>query len=230
MQPRQATDAPRGTMDAPGTGDAHAEGPAPARPAGAGGVQARARRGPHRRFWFWTLGCLALVGAMLAVKHGRFFIIPRALAEVEPGLYRSGQMRGWPLERTVESRGIRTILRLNSMRRDDPRLLEENEVVARNGIDYRYIHMNGFGTAPFDVLDQAADFVADRSRRPLLFHCAAGDARSSAVMAVYRMRSCGWSWKRTWTELQRYGIDREDSPELTAHLEQYYRERIEPYR
>ncbi len=193
--------------------------PCPSAPDGAGL--------PRGRRWIAAALCAAaLLAAAAAIRYGRWHVVPKRFAEIEPGLFRSGQLLGGTLEDVVRDHGIRTVLRLNAMRRDDPRLLDEEETIRRLGLEGRFMGLVSRGTAPFDDLEAAADFIADPARRPLLFHCSAGVRRSSAVMAVYRLRRCGWGWDRTREELARFGITPGESPVLYAHLDRYCRERF----
>ncbi len=168
---------------------------------------------------------LLALAVVVAIKETRWHVLPKRFAQVEPGLYRSGQMERWPYERVVREHGIRTVLRLNALPEGDRRRSVEEVILADHGIVCRAIPMNGHGTAPFDALEEAAAFVADRSRRPLLFHCAAGDRRSSAVLAAYRMKHCGWSFDEAAQELAQYGISLRRDADLLDHLRAFYEAR-----
>jgi hypothetical protein len=178
---------------------------------------------PRRRSRLgWTLALLiglALLGT--AVRQLWWDVFPRALQTIEEGLYRSARLERWPYGRVIRDRAIRTVLRL-----DDVQPPHEAGIAGAHGVQVLVVPMNGDGTAPFEDLDKAADIVADRTRRPLLFHCVSGSRRSSAVQAAFRMKHCGWSWERTARELAEFGLRREDSPPLYAHLERYDREHL----
>ena len=152
----------------------------------------------------------------------RWRVFAKRFQMIEKGLFRSGQMRAWPYERMVRRHGIRTVLRLNILAPGRPERREEDAIVRRHGLELREIIMSGSGVVPFETLDEAADFVADRGRWPLLFHCSAGDKRSSAVTAAFLLRHRGRTWEQVAAELERQGLARDDA--LFAHLERYARD------
>jgi Tyrosine phosphatase family len=174
----------------------------------------------------WAALILLVLGlGAYGVKVGRWHVFPRRFKAIEPGLYRSAQLERGPYERVVEENGIRSVLRLYVD--PQPRLGRiEDDVVAGHRLEFLTVHMPGTGLADFESIDRAADIVAEKSRWPILFHCASGDRRSSTVQAAYRMKHCGWTWEKTAEELERFGLDREDGDELYRHLERYSREHL----
>jgi hypothetical protein len=164
-------------------------------------------------------------GLAVGIRYGRHYVIPRRFMEIEPGLFRSAQMECGPFERVVEEHAIRSVLRLyNDLL---PRMdAIESKIIADRKLELLVVQMPGNGIAPFEAIDRAADIAADKSKRPLLLHCASGDRRSSTVHAAYRLKHCGWTWARTAEELEAFGFDREDGAELCVHLERYAREHL----
>ena len=175
------------------------------------------------------LALLALVGTGigLGIKYSRHYVIAKRFLEIEPGLFRSGQLKQWPYERVVETHGIKTVLRLNaSEAASDPGFVIEDGVVAKHGLTLLHVPMkSGSGIVPFEQLDEAADYANDKSLRPMLLHCAAGDKRSSAVHGVWRMRHCGYTWEQTKKELLDFGL-KAKATRLFDYLERYHNERI----
>lgn len=165
--------------------------------------------------------------AAVGIREGRWFVFAKRFREVEPGLLRSGQLEAWPYARVIEEHHIKTVLRLNPLAPGDRRRDVEAEVVREHGLEFLEVPMvNGSGLVPYPDLERAADVLAERQRWPLLFHCAAGDRRSSAVQAVYRMRHCGWSWEQAAREIEEQGLRPSSSDRLFDHLKGYYDERI----
>jgi protein tyrosine phosphatase (PTP) superfamily phosphohydrolase (DUF442 family) len=182
---------------------------------------------PNRRGLKFALFVVVVTATILGIKHGRHSVLAKRFMKIEPGLFRSAQMKQWPYERVVRGNGIKTVLRLNKQAaEDDPEFKAETSVIDAHGLKLIWIPMgSGSGLVPFDQLEEAADHANDPSLRPMLFHCAAGDKRSSAVHGVWRMRHCGYTWKQTDAELREFGL-RASATRLFAHLERYYNERI----
>ena len=103
---------------------------------------------------------------------------------------------------------------------------KEEAILEREGVALIRIGMPGDGCADFDLLDQAADVIADQAHRPLLVHCAAGVHRTSAAYAAWRMKHCGWSLDQALAEAAKYGVTVGGEPELCEHLGGYFESRI----
>lgn len=165
---------------------------------------------------------LVVGGLTLAVKHTRHYFIAKRFAVVEPGkLYRSGYCEPGPLARLLRDHQIRTIL---TLLRDEPESKEQqNELAVAADANVRMIRigMPGDGRAEFELLDQAADVIADSANYPLLVHCHAGVNRTGASYAAWRMKYCGWTLAQALAEAEEHGMSRGANPELFVHLEQY---------
>src|SRR5690606_37325550 len=100
------------------------------------------------------------------------YIFPKRFAIVESSkLYRAGYCEPGPLTRVIQKHRIKTILNLLNDEPDSPEQQAEEAVVEREGVRMIRIGMPGDGLADFDLLDQAADIIADPSVHPLLVHC-----------------------------------------------------------
>ena len=182
---------------------------------------------PRRRRLVWLVVVVVLIGLGLAVKFGRHHVFPRRFAVVEEGqLYRSGYLESWPLERVIRKYRPRTVLCLMSDEPDMAHQQKEEAILEREGVALIRIGMPGDGCADFDLLDQAADVIADQAHRPLLVHCAAGVHRTSAAYAAWRMKHCGWNLDQALAEAAKYGVTVGGEPELCEHLGGYFESRI----
>jgi hypothetical protein len=177
-----------------------------------------------RRWLLVLLALLLLTGGLVATKYGRYYFLPKRLAVVEPGrLYRSGYCQPGPLTRVLRNNGIRTILTLLQFEPDSRDQQREEEVARKEGVRIIRIGMPGDGCAAFDLLDKAADTIADPANYPLLVHCYAGTNRTGAAYAAWRMKHCGWSYEQALAEGSRHNLS---NPKLCEHLKRYYEERV----
>lgn len=165
---------------------------------------------------------LLVIAAVAAVVAGRWYVIPKRFAVVDPGkVYRCGELQRWPYQRVLDTHGIKTIVNLNFPSSDPSWDELEAAEAARRGIERFGFSMPGDGVAPFEQLEKAAAILADPQRQPVLVHCSAGVNRTNAVCAVYRLKHCGWTLRQTLAECEKQWLSRDENPELFEHLEQY---------
>ncbi len=165
----------------------------------------------------------AVIASAAAVKFGRWHVLPKRFAVVEPGrFYRSGQMEPWPYERVIEEHGIKTILSLNQLPADDRLAVVERRIVRTHGLKFHCFAMPGDGCGSFEALDVAAAILADPANHPVLVHCAAGVNRTNAVFAAYRMKYEGSSFDDAMAECERYGLSRHSNPSFYRHMRAYH--------
>jgi protein tyrosine phosphatase (PTP) superfamily phosphohydrolase (DUF442 family) len=146
-----------------------------------------------------VLTALLVVGGYgLSVARGE-----KRLHAVEPGrVYRGAWQDPATLRRLVRREGIRTIVTLTAINRDDPKYVAQSGVVKELGLEWIIIPMRG-STATLEEMREAAELVGDRRRQPVLFHCVGGHHRSNLVQAAYRMVHEGWSGAAAWGEVAR---------------------------
>ncbi len=173
---------------------------------------------------------LAPPAATIALSHlidqARY---PRRFAEVVPGrIYRGGFPAVDEIRHLRQDKQIRTIVSLTGPtdRENEQAMLNE---ARRLGMKLYRFPMPGDGRGDYEMMDRAADAVAQEGNWPVFFHCAAGKQRSNAVLAAYRLRYCGWTIDKVRKELvEEHGLDMSDPKEsqLCAHL-QGYAERVQ---
>jgi protein tyrosine phosphatase (PTP) superfamily phosphohydrolase (DUF442 family) len=150
----------------------------------------------RRRVLVLSLGLATAAGAWF-----RDDLFEKRVARVDPdGLVRGAWQRPGPLRRIVEREGIRTIVTLTAINRDDPKYVAQSRVVRATGVDWIIVPMRG-SRATLAQMAEAADLLADPRRRPVFFHCVAGHHRTSLVHAAYRIRHQGWSARQAWAEV-----------------------------
>lgn len=181
----------------------------------------------RQRIVLWA-GMLALVaGGGLAVKYGRHHVFPKRFAMVEPGLvYRSGELEAGPLRGVIREHKLKTLVVLLGNEPDSSRQQQEERIAREEGAQIIRVGMPGDGCAEFDLLERAADEVATESNQPLLVHCSAGVNRTGAVLAVWRMKYCGWTFEQAIAEAELHGMS--TGQRLVDHLRRLHDERLQP--
>jgi protein tyrosine phosphatase (PTP) superfamily phosphohydrolase (DUF442 family) len=128
-------------------------------------------------------------------------LVEKRVAIVEPKrLVRGAWQRPGPLRTILKREGIRTIVTLTAINRDDPKYVGQAKVVRETGVDWIIVPMRG-SRATLEQMAEAADLLADPERQPVFFHCVAGHHRTSLAHAAYLIRHRGWSAERAWREV-----------------------------
>lgn len=166
----------------------------------------------------------------------------RNLRVVQPGrLYRSGQMSVEGLAKTVQERGIKTVVCLRDARDDGKPVPDTGEAdwCAANGVQHVVLSPavwkspGAGGDAPpvEPNLRAFLGLVTDESKRPVLVHCFAGIHRTGGYVALYRMEVDGWSADEAIREMQSMGTPRTTfDGEIAGYLRGYERGRLLPAR
>lgn len=182
----------------------------------------RPPRGIKGKYVVLAIGLVAMSAAVVSIKLGRHYYLPKRFYEVEAGqLYRSGYIEPTPLRRIIDDKRIKTILCLLNDEPEDSDQKKEAAVVREKGIHFIRIGMPGDGLGRFEDLDRAADAIAAESNRPILVHCAGGENRTGAAYAAYRMKYCGWTFERALNEGDNFGLPIRENAELVVHLKAY---------
>lgn len=158
-----------------------------------------------------VLIAFALGLAIFAVLRDEF--APKRRAVVEPGkIVRGAWPRPAPLLHLIRQDGIRTVVTLTAINRDDPKYVAHERAVRQTGADWRIIPMRG-STATLDQMAEAADLIADPALQPVFFHCVGGHHRSNLVHAAYLIRHKGLSAGEAWRTVSALPWSRPDRDE-----------------
>ena len=144
-------------------------------------------------------------------------------------LYRSGQMPTGGLKRILHDHGIRTVVSLR-----DPPLsdrvapdTDEEAFCRRLGVTFHRLPPQPWearvGPPPVEPnVRKFREIMADPSNHPVLVHCFAGEHRTGAHCAVYRMEFHRWSNEQAIAEAIACGYDNLlDEVDLLTFLERY---------
>ena len=162
-------------------------------------------RRPYRRV---IAGLFAAIlvgsGVYAAVNAYRYDFLEKRVAVVEPGrLVRGAWQKPAPLRRIIEREKIKTIVTVAAVPEDDPRYIEQAEVVRETGVKWIIVGMVG-SRATMAQMAQAADLLNDPNLQPVYFHCVAGHHRTSLAHAAYLIRHRGLDAAQAWDEVESY--------------------------
>jgi hypothetical protein len=150
----------------------------------------------------------------------------KRVSEVVPHrVIRGAWQRPGPLRTIIRREGIKTLLTLTAINRDDPKYVDQQRLAKQEGVGWIIVPMRG-STATLEQLALAADLAADARRQPVYFHCVGGHHRSILVQAAIRIRHQAWSAEEAWFELAKLPWTRpgaESDREDRALIQQFAR-------
>jgi protein tyrosine/serine phosphatase len=136
---------------------------------------------------------------------------------VAPGFYRGGKPSLADLD-TLHQMGVRTIIDFTMANRQ-----AEREKARALGMKYVNIpwDTDTWMTWFYDynrVSKKFFSLIDDPANLPVYVHCLSGRDRTGMVVALYRMRTEGWSFDEAFSEMKRYGHDESVYPNLAEYL------------
>jgi len=152
-------------------------------------------------------GALAVVlcgGVALSVWGGA----PKRFAQVDEGVFRSGELTPATLEREAREHGLRTVVSL--LNPEAPESVAEQAAARRLGLRWINVPLRGNGASTPEDREQIKAALFDPANRPLLVHCAAGVNRTGLAVGMYRLHQQGWTLEQVMAEMRAF--DFEDEP------------------
>lgn len=146
-------------------------------------------------------------------KHTNY----RNLRVVDPGiLYRSGQLTPEALDRTRREKDIKTVISLREKNDDSTKDIDrfEERFCHERGMMYHRLDVpvwnvqNGVVPGEKPLREFLSLVNNPGTPKPILVHCFAGEHRTGALVAVYRMECNGWTNSQAIDEMTSMGNSR----------------------
>lgn len=125
--------------------------------------------------------------------------VPR-MAVVSPAVIRGSNPGTEGLE-LLKKAGVKTIVDLRYLSKQAEVVREQTRAM---GFKYVNIPMKHFDPISHDQIDKFLRIVRDPDKQPVYVHCEQGKDRTSAMMAIYRMKECGWKPTQAYREMLSY--------------------------
>jgi hypothetical protein len=173
------------------------------------------------------LSSLALALLALCVRVAaplvRDQLRPRRFVQVQPGLYRSGQIAPRLVHGVLERHGVRKIVWMLHYDATKASHRAERRAAAALGVEIVNVQLRGDGTGQVGHYVDAIAEVAEARRAgdAVLVQCASGSRRSAAVVALYLLLVERRPVSEVYAELDRFGTDVAETrllPYLNLHL------------
>lgn len=74
------------------------------------------------------------------------------------------------------------------------------------GITYKHIPLDGHSYPQESEVTQILATLEDKSLYPLYLHCESAIHRTGSMIAIFRMKDCGWDYQRAYKEMLSYGF------------------------
>ena len=124
--------------------------------------------------------------------------------QVDPGLYRSGELTPASVKVLAEKYGIKTIVSLDAYTFNSEGKQKEISAAMQYGLSFIWAPLNPVGELDTKKVLNITTRL-ETLPRPLIFHCYRGSERTGIVAATYRIKH-GWSFKDAFSEADLYGF------------------------
>jgi protein tyrosine/serine phosphatase len=123
---------------------------------------------------------------------------------VEEGMVYRGARPSYQGIEELAGMSVRTIVNLEN---DDDAIKQEQAWAQSLGIKEVVAQMTGTSEPNSDTVTRALDTLADTSNMPIFVHCAKGQDRTGAIVALHRIFNQGWDAQDAKDEMEAHGYD-----------------------
>lgn len=113
---------------------------------------------------------------------------------------------------TLKLMGIKTVVNLRTS-------LSEKHAVEAAGMKSVEIPLGVIGDINPETVNKIIDIMKNPDNQPVYIHCRQGQDRTGIIVAAYRMKVDGWSFKDAEAEMQSFGFN-----DIWVELKEFIRE------
>lgn len=128
-------------------------------------------------------------------------VVPN-LGVVSPTLLRGAHPKKGGLK-ALRDAGVRTVI---SLRGGDDKTEKEGREAKALGMKFVSIPMSHFKVPRQKDVDKFLSIVQNEAMQPVFVHCARGEDRTGAMVAIYRMETSNWTVSQSYDEMLKYGF------------------------
>lgn len=121
------------------------------------------------------------------------------VGRVTPYLYRGAQP-GPEGYATLKKMGVKTVINLRTS-------VSEKKIVEAAGMKSVEVPLSVLRDVNVKSVDALIDIINNPEYQPVYIHCKKGQDRTGIVVAAYRMRVDGWSFRDAEAEMQSFGFN-----------------------
>jgi protein tyrosine/serine phosphatase len=180
---------------------------------------------------FWLRRLIAALVVAIAISYvwsayTKNHFYPVNFGVVEPGFYRSGQLSRAVVRDVLQRNHIEVIVNLCPPDPKDGNIAAEEKAAAELGIDRRSFPLRGDGRGDPNMYVKAVQTIieARKAGKPVLVHCAAGEQRTSGVIAAYQVIIEGKSEEEAFQQARKYLYDPKHNPYLRPYFDSHLAE------
>jgi undecaprenyl-diphosphatase len=124
-----------------------------------------------------------IVSSFMLLVFFYFYHHDRLYSVIEGRVYRSAQLSGDDLEKTIKEKGIKTIINLRGRWDDNDWYKREKEIAVQYNIRLYDIQLSPHDLPEFDKLRSLLDVLMNE-KKPVLIHCYRGADRTGLISAI----------------------------------------------
>ncbi len=175
---------------------------------------------PHARIFAWIILGTAFIWLFSSSIAPNLW--PKNFSIVRAGsVYRSGELTPAATKKLADNYNIKTIIDLGAHKPDS-----HEDQLAQKTADSLHITrflmpLEGDATGNVNWYVRALEIMTDKSRQPVLIHCAAGAERTGAAIALYRYIIQNQPLDQAYNETLRFGHSSTRNPKLKLVLDEW---------
>jgi protein tyrosine/serine phosphatase len=171
-------------------------------------------------WWFSAVAVVVVVAALLVWRQ---WFDTYHLATVDAGaLYRDGVRSPREFENVVHKIHPKTVVRLIDEREQQAEPFpSESAICQREGITIVAIPIKLGGWPTREHVQQFLEVATDKSRQPVLVHCAQGVRRTGMMVAAYQRAVLGWTPDQTKSAMLTFGHSQRTVKDVQRFIDGY---------